>query len=195
VADPGFLKGGFSYLNPTALLESRFDCSIRVFKLPGIKSISKGGFRGNLETPWIRHWCLTCLGYSTLILAKLVATIGDSKGGLGGPRRCHGSACWKLCSQKSWGKVVVQLGFVGFSIFMFLASILSHFKPQNCKNPTASMGCAPRPPKIYLILCYSTGWPPRISGLESLLVATLHLELFWLWFWLILLDYYIRTYN
>ena len=36
----------------TAIKASPSDCSIRVFKLPGFKSISlKGGFRGNFEIP------------------------------------------------------------------------------------------------------------------------------------------------
>ena len=33
----------------TVIRASRSDCSIRVLKLPGLKSISNGGFRGNLE--------------------------------------------------------------------------------------------------------------------------------------------------
>jgi len=35
----------------TVIRVFRSDCSIRVFELTGLKSISNGGFRGNLETP------------------------------------------------------------------------------------------------------------------------------------------------
>jgi len=46
------------------------DCSIRVFKLTRFKSISKGGFRGNLETPWICH-CTELVNRDTIGLKKL----------------------------------------------------------------------------------------------------------------------------
>ena len=69
VADPRFLKRGFSLTKTpaqfelktkkkvinlhtpfSAIRDSWSDCSIRVLKLPGLISIPKGGFRGNFET-------------------------------------------------------------------------------------------------------------------------------------------------
>ena len=53
-----------------SIRESWSDCSIRVFKQTRLKSISKGGFRWNLETPWIHHWNADSLQNQSLYLKQ-----------------------------------------------------------------------------------------------------------------------------
>ena len=57
--------------------------------------------------------------YACLFTFLVTIVIGNSKGGPVPPAE-------KLCSQKSWGKVVVWIGIVDLSIFHVFASILSH---------------------------------------------------------------------